>query len=141
MKYMFVNGAIPDNILYDTASTESDIAGAIAVFIGKVRGDSIGGKKVESIEFTSQQQISESVAIEIIEESKQQYGIHHAEIWHSLGNVKKEEACFFVKVVSKHRKESFAALPYIVDEVKNRCPIFGKEILSDGDHKWKENKV
>jgi molybdopterin synthase catalytic subunit len=137
---MFVNGAIPDIILRETASADSDVAGAIAVFIGKVRGDSIEGEKVECIEFTSQQQIAESVVGDIIEECKMQFGILQAEVWHSLGNVKSGEACFFVKVIGKHRKESFAALPYIVDEIKSRCPIFGKEILTNGGHKWKENK-
>ena len=28
----------------------------------------------------------------------------------------------------------------IVDEIKNRCPVFGKEIFVDGQYKWKENK-
>jgi molybdopterin synthase catalytic subunit len=138
--FMFVSGAIPDTVLNNVSLTESNFAGAIAVFVGKVRADKIQNDSVESIEFTSQQQIAESTAKEIIEESKDRFGILNVEIWHSLGTVKTGEACFFVKVIGKHRKESFTALPFIVDEIKSRCPIFGKEILTGGGYKWKENK-
>ena len=135
---MFINGPIPNNLLI--ASTERDAEGAIAIFIGKVRADRIDNDIVESIEFTSQPQIAISTVNEIIEESKKRFGILNAEIWHSLGIVNTGEACFLVKVMGKHRSESFAALPYIVDQVKSRCPIFGKEILAGGGYKWKENK-
>jgi molybdopterin synthase catalytic subunit len=138
---MFVQGAIPGHILQESANTGSEEPGAIAVFIGKVRGDVIEGKRVASIEFTAQQLIAEKVAGTILEESKKQFGLSTAEIWHSLGKVKTGEACFYVRVVGKHREESFHALPYIVNEVKRRCPVFGREIFSDGDYQWKENKI
>lgn len=140
MKFMFVEGAIPNDILQNTTASDTDSEGAIAVFVGKVRGDKIDDRKVEKIEFTAQESIAESTFVEIIEESKKRFGILDAEIFHSLGTVRTGEACFLVKVTGRHRKESFAAMPYIVDEVKNRCPIFGKEILTGGVHTWKENK-
>ncbi len=138
---MFTNGAVSDKIINKASHTVAKNAGAIVVFVGKVREDSFDGHKVEKIEFTAQQTIAETVSVEIIAESKKQFGILNAEIWHSLGMVKTGEACFFVKVSGQHRKESFAALTYIVDEVKSRCPIFGKEILTGGGYKWKENKI
>ena len=138
---MFVTGPIPESILNAIASAESDKTGAVAAFIGRVRGDNIDGKTVEKIEFTCHQSIAEKTVEEIIKESKKRFRILHAEIWHSIGTVKKGEPCFLVKVLGTHRRESFAALPYIVDEVKSRCPVFGKEILPDGQYKWKENKI
>lgn len=138
---MFINGAIADNIINKTSNSVAKNAGAIAVFIGKVRDDIIDGHKVEKIEFTAQQTIAETISDEIVAKSKKQFGILNAVIWHSLGPVKTGETCFFVKVTGKHRKESFAALSFIVDEVKSRCPIFGKEILTGGGYKWKENKI
>lgn len=137
---MLVNGAIPDELLNENAGTGNELAGALAVFIGKVRGDIINGKKVENIEFTAQESIAESISVIIIKESKNQFEILDAEVFHSIGTVNLGEACFLVKVWGRHRKESFAALQYIVDEVKNRCPIFGKEVFSGGYYKWKENK-
>ncbi len=138
---MFVSGPIPAVILNAVASTESDKTGAVTAFIGRVRGDTIDGKKVQEIEFTCHQSIAEKTVEDIIEESKKRFGILHAEIWHSIGTVKKGEPCFLVRVLGTHRRESFAALPYIVDEVKSRCPVFGKEIFPDGQYKWKENKI
>lgn len=140
-KYMFVEGSIPENNLNDVSSAENDRIGAVTAFIGSVRGDVIDGKKVEKIEFSCHKSIAEKAAKDIIEESKKRFGILDAEIWHSIGTVKTGEPCFLVKVLGIHRKECFDALPYIVDEVKSRCPIFGKEVFQDGQYKWKENKL
>ena len=54
--------------------------------------------------------------------------------------VKKGELCFFVFVSGPHRKSVFKALPQIVDEIKDKLPIFGKEIFKDASHKWKINQ-
>jgi molybdopterin synthase catalytic subunit len=138
---MFVHGAIPDKLTSEIREAENTLAGAIAVFAGRVRADQIEGNSVEWIEFTAQQALAEQIAARIIEEGKNKFGILRADIWHSLGKVKTGDVCFLVKVVGKHRAESFAALSYIVDEVKSRCPVFGKEMLTGGKYRWKENKV
>jgi molybdopterin synthase catalytic subunit len=54
--------------------------------------------------------------------------------------VKAGEICLFVFVSSKHRQAAFDALTYIVEEVKAKVPIFGKEIFEDDTHQWKKNK-
>lgn len=135
---MLIKGAIPESILRNEVDTENGSIGAIAVFVGKVRSDFVEGRKVEKIEFTAQQSITEAVAAEIIDESIKRFGILNAEVWHSIGTVATGQACFLVKVYGQHRNESFAALPHIVDEIKRRCPIFGKEILAGGEYVWKE---
>ena len=36
--------------------------------------------------------------------------------------------------------ELFEAIEWLVNEIKSRAPIFGKEILEDDDFEWKVNK-
>ena len=61
-------------------------------------------------------------------------------IYHSLGTVKSGEVCFFVFVSSAHRKPVFESLTAIVNEIKAKVPVFGKEIFEDQSHQWKVNQ-
>ena len=60
-------------------------------------------------------------------------------IYHSIGKVKAGEFCFFVFVSSSHRSPVFQSLEKIVNEIKDRLPIFGKEIFDDKTYQWKVN--
>ena len=61
-------------------------------------------------------------------------------IYHSIGLVETGRISFFVFVSSAHRTEVFEALPKLVNRIKEKLPIFGKEIFEDQTYKWKENK-
>lgn len=137
---MFINGPIPLRLIERASQPSDDPVGASIYFIGKVRPDNVNGLTVKFIEFTAQKELSQRIAREIIEFSKKNYGIFHAEIWHSLGKINAGKPCFAVTVSGKHRLESFNALQYIVDEVKRQCPVFGKEIFNDGTYQWKTIK-
>ncbi len=134
---MFINGSIPFAQIERAYNESEENGGASAFFVGKVRADISNNSVVRSIEFTAQKDIAERVATEIIEFSRKHFGILNAEIWHSIGLIHAGEPCFLVLVNAKHREESFEALQYIVDEVKKQCPIFGREILNDGNYQWK----
>ena len=56
-----------------------------------------------------------------------------------LGMVAAGEICLFVFVSSSRRKEVFKALEYVVEEIKAKVPVFGKEIFEDNTHQWKVN--
>lgn len=136
---MFVDGAISNSLMLQMQEETTTSDGAILTFTGKVRADKTGGKEVCSIEFTAQKQIAEQVSETLIRKCIDKFGITGAEVRHSLGNIAAGETCFFVLVKSAHRKEAYRALPWLVDNIKSKCPIFGKEIFSGGDYKWKEN--
>ena len=61
-------------------------------------------------------------------------------IYHSLGIVNAGEICFFVFVSSGHRAPVFESLKGIVNEIKEKLPIFGKEIFENQSYKWKVNQ-
>ena len=58
-------------------------------------------------------------------------------IWHSVGLVKAGEISLLVLVSSGHRKQAFAALEDCVEQIKEKLPVWKKEILEDGGHVWK----
>ena len=77
--------------------------------------------------------------IPIREEAFARWPITCLHVHHSQGIIKAGELCFFVFASSAHRQVAREAVAYVTDEVKKRLPIFGKEVLEDGEHVWKIN--
>jgi molybdopterin synthase catalytic subunit len=42
---------------------------------------------------------------------------------------------------SRHRTDAQAAVQEAVERIKKELPIWGKEILSNATHQWKENTL
>ncbi len=55
---------------------------------------------------------------------------------HRDGLLELGEAAVVVAVSSAHRDEAFRACRYIIDEVKQRLPIWKKEHYADGEANW-----
>ena len=76
----------------------------------------------------------------IREEAFSKFNLTCMHIYHSIGPVKTGEICLFVFTSSAHRKEAMDACRFIVEEIKAKVPVFGKEVLEDKSFVWKENK-
>jgi molybdopterin synthase catalytic subunit len=142
IKNIFLEGPIsPAKIGESIAHHQSKTQiGAHALFLGQVRADTVEGKTVEAIEYTAQTEIANQVCHEIREEAFSQYELSCMHIYHSLGVVKKGEICFFVFVSSGHRTPVFDSLSELVNKIKARVPVFGKELFEDQTHQWKVNQ-
>jgi molybdopterin synthase catalytic subunit len=142
-KKVFVDGPITGAFIGDSITkhqTKTDI-GAHDIFLGQVRADEIDGKKVVAIDYSAYTEMAEKAFHEIREAAFAQYNLSCMHIYHSLGRVNAGEICLFVFVSSKHRKMAFDACRQIVEEIKAKVPIFGKEIFADDTHVWKMNDV
>jgi len=116
---------------------QTDEAGAIAVFVGAVRGTR-GDERVLRLEYEAHKDLALDRMKRIIEEAKAKYGIFDAVIQHRLGAVKVGEDVMYVLVASKHRTEAFQALSEIVERVKHEVPIWKKEVTEKKSY-WVEN--
>lgn len=142
IKQIFIEGAIsPSKIAESIAAhqTKTEI-GAHDIFLGQVRVDTIDGRKVSAIEFTAQQDMANKVCHDIREMVFEKFNVSCMHIYHSIGRVNVGELCFFVFVSGAHRSNVFEALPYLVNEIKAKVPIFGKEIFEDETYQWKVNQ-
>ena len=142
IKNIFIQGGIPPEKIAQSISNHRSKTGIGAhdIFLGQVRSDEIGGKMVAAIEFSAQEEMANAVCHEIREAVFERFPVHCMHIYHSLGKVAVGEICFFVFVSSGHREGVFESLPFLVDEIKAKVPIFGKEIFEDETHQWKVNK-
>lgn len=141
-KKVFVDGPIsPEKIANSIANHQVKTnIGAHDIFLGQVRADVIDGKSVAAIEYTAYEEMANDAFHEIRESAFEKFDLTCSHIYHSLGTVKAGEICLFVFTSSAHRKEAFDACRYMVEEIKEKVPVFGKEIFEDKTHQWKENK-
>ena len=141
-KKVFVAGAIsPEKIATSIANHQSKTnIGAHSIFLGQVRADVIEGKTVAAIDYSAYEEMAEKVFYEIREEAFAKFDLTCMHIYHSLGEVKAGEICLFVFTSSAHRKAATEACSYLVEAIKGKVPIFGKEIFEDQTHQWKVNQ-
>jgi molybdopterin synthase catalytic subunit len=141
-KNVFVEGAIPPEKIATSIAhhqVKTNI-GAHDIFLGQVRADEIDGKTVAAIEYSAYEDMAGQAIHDIREATFEKFDLTCMHIYHSLGRVKAGEICLFVFTSSVHRKECFEATRFIVEEIKAKAPIFGKEVFEDETHVWKENK-
>ena len=140
-KNVFVEGPITSEFIGQSIAKHQSktTIGAHNIFLGQVRADTINGKTVSAIEYTAYEDMANEKFFEIREATFKNLNLTCMHIYHSLGKVNAGEICLFVFVSSPRRKEVFKALEYVVEEIKAKAPVFGKEIFEDTTHQWKVN--
>jgi molybdopterin synthase catalytic subunit len=142
IKKVFVQGAIPPEKIADSISrhqTKTEI-GAHSIFLGQVRVDNVDGRRVKAIEYSAYEEMAEKEVYKIRENAFSKFELTCAHIYHSLGMVKAGEVCLFIFTSSPHRKGAVDACQYILESVKSRVPIYGKELFEDKSYQWKKNQ-
>ncbi len=140
---VFIKGAItPDFIANSIAKhQEKTQIGGHNIFLGQVRGDEKEGNVVNAIEFTAYEEMADEAAVQIREEAFEKFDLVCMHIYHSLGRVNLGEVCLFVFVSARHRDQVYEATEWLVDQVKKKLPIFGKEYFGKGEAQWKTNRL
>jgi molybdopterin synthase catalytic subunit len=102
-------------------------AGAIATFIGVVRGDNLKNEKVQKLELEAYEEKANETLKNICNDLKKKQGIVDVQIHHMLGEFSVGEDLVYVVVAGAHRKDVFAVLEEAVERYKKEAPIFKKE--------------
>lgn len=140
-KNVFVNGAISPDFIADSITKHQSrtTIGAHQIFLGQVRADVIEGKTVVAIDYSAYETMAETVFHEIRESAFARYELTCLHMYHSLGRVKTGEICLFVFVSAPRRKVVFEAIEFLVEAIKEKAPVFGKELFADDTYAWKKN--
>jgi molybdopterin synthase catalytic subunit len=140
-KTSFIQGAISSDFIGNSIAKHQSktTIGAHNIFLGQVRADEIDGKKVVAIEYSAYEEMAEQSFYDIREAAFAKYELSCLHIYHSLGLVKTGEICLFVFVSAPRRKVVYEALEFLVEEIKEKVAIFGKELFEDESYTWKKN--
>lgn len=122
-----------------TLGNDDPGAGAVSVFIGRVRNDEEGGRRVSAIEYSAYPEMAEKEAENIISIVLTAFtDLRHIYIAHSVGVVKAGEASLFILVSAGHRDQATRACRHAVEMVKERLPVWKKEIFDDDTTRWRQ---
>ena len=109
-------------------------AGAVVSFAGVVR-DHDGGRSVTELEYVGHPTAQE-VLTELAGEFAARPELHAVAVSHRIGMLGIGDVALACAVSAAHRGEAFAACAELVDEVKQRLPIWKRQVFSDGDEEW-----
>ncbi len=116
-------------------SLKSTQAGAFCAFEGWVR-DHHQGKKVFALEYEAHKKLCQKEANKILTEMHQQFDTLQAGIVHRVGHLQVGEIAVWIGVSASHRDQAFKACRFLIDEIKQRLPIWKKEFYVTGDSNW-----
>jgi molybdopterin synthase catalytic subunit len=116
-------------------SLAAGAAGACVTFEGWVR-DHNDGAAVVALEYEAHTGIAAQEGAKILAEASQRFAIGSARCEHRVGKLAIGDCAVWVGVSAAHRGAAFDACRYIIDEVKQRVPIWKKEHYRDGQSGW-----
>ena len=107
-------------------------AGAIATFVGTTRAHS-RGRNVKHLEYEAYAGMAENVMAEIAAELRTRYELCEIAIHHRTGRVDIREPSVMIAVSAPHRRDALAACQDAIDELKERVPLWKKEVYFGGE--------
>jgi molybdopterin synthase catalytic subunit/molybdopterin converting factor small subunit len=110
----------------------SDRVGAIATFVGTTRVES-RGRTVEHLDYEAYEGMAEQVMAEIADELKQRYDLCEIAIHHRTGRVEIGGASVVIAISAPHRQDALAACKDAIDTLKERVPLWKKEVYEGGE--------
>jgi molybdopterin synthase catalytic subunit len=109
--------------------------GATVLFLGTVR-EVNGGRDVTGIEYTAYRSMAERELASIVEEAAALADSHDIAVEHRLGELAVGECSVAVAVAHPHRGRAFEAARHVIEELKQRVPIWKREHYVDGTREW-----
>jgi molybdopterin synthase catalytic subunit len=110
----------------------SEEAGAIATFVGTTRIHS-RGRTVTQLEYEAYEGMAEREMETIAAELKARYELCEIAVHHRIGRVGLGECSVVIAVSAPHRADALAACKDAIDTLKERVPLWKKEVYEGGE--------
>jgi molybdopterin synthase catalytic subunit len=107
-----------------------DDIGAVASFVGLVRGGEIRAMTLEHYPA-----MTEKALAEIVAEAKRRWELLGVRVIHRVGRLLPGDRIVLVVVTSSHRHDAFAACEFIMDYLKTQAPFWKLEETAAGS-RW-----
>jgi molybdopterin synthase catalytic subunit len=105
----------------------SPAAGAAVYFAGVVR-EREGAEAICALDYESFERMAEHQFQLILDELATRWPVEAVRVIHRIGRVPVNAASLWIEVIAPHRQEAFAACQYLIDEMKQRVPIWKKPV-------------
>jgi molybdopterin synthase catalytic subunit len=128
-----VNG--PLDISAIQHSIADDLCGAQLLFCGSTRLRT-GDRTTTFLRYQAYEKMAIAELRSIANEAAEEWPLAAITIHHRLGRVDVGQISIAVAISSPHRLAVMAAMPWMMDQVKLRPPIWKQEEYSDGSTEW-----
>ena len=123
----------------DLAAIVTEVArtsnGATLLFIGTVR-DVNNGRAITGMDYTAYASMATRELTEILGEAAQQFETEDIVVEHRVGTLGLGDASVAIAVAHAHRAPAYDASRYVIEQLKQRVPIWKLEHYADGGREW-----
>jgi len=112
--------------------------GGIVTFIGAVRNRA-RGRDIRHLEYESYPEMAEREMERIAAEAGERWPGTRVAIAHRAGHLEIGDIAVVIVAAAPHRAEAFEACRYAIDTLKQRVPIWKKEVATDGEY-WVDDR-
>jgi molybdopterin synthase catalytic subunit len=123
----------PGELLEEALSALGDDVGALAVFVGRVKGV-VEGRRVESLEYEVLEPQASLALQKICEQEAEKHGLACVRVYHKKGLARVGEPVLFIAAASRGRREALEALGEILERVKHEAFVWKLERREDGEY-------
>jgi molybdopterin synthase catalytic subunit len=125
----------PLDVAEHAALVEHAGAGAVVTFAGVVR-DHDGGRAVYGLTYSAHPTAAAIVAEVAAEVAARSKGVRAIAVSHRIGPLQIGDVALACAVAADHRREAFVTCAELVDEIKQRIPIWKHQAFADGSDEW-----
>src|SRR5712691_5026591 len=117
------------------AEVASPACGGTCAFLGTVRdGPAEGG--VTAIEYSAYEAMVEAEFERLLADAAGRWPEARIAVRHRLGTIPVGQASIAIVAAAPHRVQAFEACRYVIEGVKQRIPVWKKELRVDGSEVW-----
>ena len=102
--------------------------GAVTTFVGLVRDHNVG-RRVLFLEYEAYDAMAQHQFHKILDQIESRWPIQSIRLVHRIGRVCAGQPSIVVEVTSTHRAEAFEACQFLIEEMKQRVPIWKQPLL------------
>jgi molybdopterin synthase catalytic subunit len=117
------------------AEVQRSANGATVLFVGTVR-DVNDGRAVEGMEYTAYHAMAARELDAIVREAVERFATSDVVVEHRLGELALGDASVVIAVAHSHRGAAYDASRYVIEQLKQRVPIWKLEHYADGTREW-----
>ncbi len=108
--------------------------GGECVFLGRTREETHAEfGPLLRLEYEVYEPMAQKLLLQLAQEAVQRYGCRAVRIVHAKGAVEPGQASVVIQVATPHRGEAFEACRFLIDALKQKLPIWKREVWRDGE--------
>lgn len=119
----------------ERADLLNDEVGGFVAFEGWVRRHNLG-QTVIALEYEGAGSLAEHEFAAIETEARERFDVTGIRCVHRVGRLEIGDLAVWLGVTAAHRDPAFKACRFVIDELKERLPIWKKEHYTEGSSDW-----